>query len=278
MQLSEAYPTVEHANAARGIVGLFSNNPPIDAILLTNSCARGKATPDSCLDMVVLVNNESMPVQRAALEQEWQEFRENSPAIHALREVGQYSEVHLDFIDGVFTPAEQEEGGSQDPFELEIGNYLVYGLPLWQSGEYLAGLKRKWLPFYADDLRMRRLMMVRHNCLNNLQHIPLYVKRGLYFQSFDRLYNAYRELLQAVFIHRRTYPLSYNKWIREQVEEILGLPQLYEMLSHLFEIRSFESSELVGKAEVVAKLLDDFAPAPERIDVEKFDGRNAGHR
>lgn len=278
MKLSEAYPTIEHANAARDILGLFSNNHPIDAILLTNSCARGRATRDSCLDMVVLVNNETLRDQRAALEQEWREFRENSPVIRALGEVGRYSDVHLDFIDGVFTPAEQEEGGSQDPFELEIGNYLVYGLPLWQSGEYLAGLKHKWLPFYDDELRMHRLMMVRRSCLDNLQHIPLYVKRGLYFQSFDRLYNAYRELLQAVFISHRTYPLAYNKWIREQVEEILGLPQLYVVLSHLFEIGSFESSELEEKAGVVEKLLDQYAPAPERIDVEKFDGRNVSDR
>jgi hypothetical protein len=261
MQLSEAYPTVEHANAARDIVGLFSNNHPIDAILLTNSCARGQATRDSCLDMVVLVNNETLRVQRAALEQEWQEFRKNSPVIRTLLEVGQYSDVHLDFIDGVFAPADQEEGGGQDPFELEIGNYLVYGLPLWQSGDYLSGLKRKWLPFYDDELRMHRLRMVRRNCLNNLQHIPLYVKRGLYFQSFDRLYNAHRELLQAVFISHRTYPLAYNKWIRDQVEQILGLPQLYEVLSHLFEIKSFESSELDEKAKEVEKLLDEYAPA-----------------
>ena len=56
--------------------------------------------------------------------------------------------------------------------------------------------------------------------IRNLHHIPLYIKRGLYFQSFDRLYNAYQEFLQALFISRCTYPIAYNKWIREQVEEI----------------------------------------------------------
>ena len=104
--------------------------------------------------------------------------------------------------------------------------------------------------------------MVRSYCLNNLHHIPLYIERGLYFQSFDRLYNAYQEFLQALFIARRTYPIAYNKWIREQVEEILGLPELYAQLSHLFEIKRFESSEIADKAEKVERLLEEYAPAP----------------
>jgi hypothetical protein len=104
--------------------------------------------------------------------------------------------------------------------------------------------------------------MVREYCLNNLHHIPLYVERGLYFQSFDRLYNAYREFLQALFIARRTYPIAYNKWIREQVEEILGLPGLYAQLSHLFEISRFESTEIAAKAIEVEELLDEYASEP----------------
>lgn len=29
--------------------------------------------------------------------------------------------------------------------------------------------------------------------------------------------------MQALFIARRTYPIAYDKWIREQVVDILGL-------------------------------------------------------
>jgi hypothetical protein len=210
--------------------------------------------------MVVLINEASLLAQRESLEAEWAHFQKTSPIIQSLQQVGQYAEVHLDFINGIFTPLDQEEGGAQDSFELEIGNYLVYGAPLWQSGDYLASLKQRWLPFYDDVLRQHRLALVRHNCLHNLAHIPLYVKRGLYFQSLDRLYNAHRELLQAVFISRRVYPLAYNKWIHEQVDEILGLPQLYEALTHIFEIKSFESPELAEKAQMLENLLQEYAP------------------
>ena len=99
--------------------------------------------------------------------------------------------------------------------------------------------------------------MVRGFCLNNLDHIPLFVARGLYFQSFHRLYDAFREFLQALFISRRTYPIAYDKWIREQVEEILGRPDLYRRLPGLFEISHFESDEIARKAEELRALLED---------------------
>jgi hypothetical protein len=45
------------------------------------------------------------------------------------------------------------------------------------------------------------------------------------------------------------------------VEEILGVPELYAQLSHLFEIRQFESKEILNKAKEVEGLLEKYAPA-----------------
>jgi hypothetical protein len=99
--------------------------------------------------------------------------------------------------------------------------------------------------------------MVRSYCLNNLEHIPLYANRGLHFQAFQRLYNAFGEFLQVLFIARRTYPIAYDKWIQEQVEEILGMPELYRRLPKFFEIQSFESREISDKANELKRLLND---------------------
>ena len=76
-------------------------------------------------------------------------------------------------------------------------------------------------------------------------------------QSFNRLYDAFREFLQTLFISRRTYPIAYDKWIREQVEEILGLPDLYQRLPRLLEISHFESDEIAQKAKELRGLLED---------------------
>jgi predicted nucleotidyltransferase len=52
MKLESAYPTPEHQRAAEAITEYFISKYKIDAVLLVNSCARAKATPDSCLDIV----------------------------------------------------------------------------------------------------------------------------------------------------------------------------------------------------------------------------------
>ena len=262
MLLRATYPTPEHEAAAEAIVKFVTTNYRVDAVLLVNSCARGKATRDSCLDISVLVRPESRQSQLDALEADWDRFEETNPAIAAMKQVGRYSVVHPNFTDGILAPPERDEAAGPDWFEVGIGNLLAYSVPLWHNGDYYEQLKRQWLPYYGEGLRRQRLAMVRSYCLNNLHHIPPYIERGLYFQSFDRLYNAYQEFLQALFIARRTYPIAYNKWIREQVEEILGLPELYAQLSHLFEIKRFESAELAEKALEVERLLEEYAPAP----------------
>ena len=265
MLLQATYPTPEHQTAAETIVDHFVSNYKIDAVLLVNSCARGKATRDSCLDVVVLAKPDASRSPLNIMEADWEKFEKANPDIKALYKVGKYSVVHPGFTDGVFVPSEQDEAAGPDDFEVEVGNFLAYSVPLWQDSDYFSQLKGQWLPYYDEQLRQQRLDRVRWYCLNNLHHIPLYVERGLYFQSFDRLYNAYREFLQALFIARRTYPIAYDKWIREQVEEILGLPELYEQLSHLFEIKKFESSELADKAKEVEQLLEKYAPSPATL-------------
>jgi len=261
MKLQAVYPTPEHQRAAETIVDYFVSKYKIDAVLLVNSCARGKATRDSCLDIVMLAEPDASRSQLKDLEAGWEELEKSNQAIQALYKVGKYSVVHPDFIHGVFLPREQDEAAGPDDFEIEVGNFLAYSVPLWQGSDYLTQLKGQWLPYYNEDLRKQRLDKVRWYCLNNLHHIPLYIERGLYFQSFDRLYNSYREFLQALFIARRTYPIAYNKWIREQVEEILELPELYAELSHLFEIKQFESDEIAEKAQEIEELLEKYAPS-----------------
>ena len=45
--------------------------------------------------------------------------------------------------------------------------------------------------------------------------------------------------------------------------DILQLPELYEQITHLFEIRHFESQEILEKAQRIETLLDEYAPGEE---------------
>lgn len=155
MLLQATYPTPEHQIAADAIVDFFVSNYKIDAVLLVNSCARGKATRDSCLDIIMLAKPDESRSQLSALEAGWTEFEKSNQAIKALYKVGKYSVVHPDFIHGIFIPQEQDEADGPDDFEVQIGNFLAYSVPLWQGSDYFTQLKGQWLPYYSEELRQQ---------------------------------------------------------------------------------------------------------------------------
>lgn len=50
------FPTAVHEQAAQGVVDFFAAHSQTRAVLLVNSCARGRAVPESDLDVAVLVD------------------------------------------------------------------------------------------------------------------------------------------------------------------------------------------------------------------------------
>lgn len=268
INISPVYPTTQHAAAADAIVDIFSRHPAVEAVMLIGSCARGKATPDSCLDILVLARPKALASHRRELESLWNRRYTSDALYKDLLAVGGYSQVDLSFVDGAFTIPEHGWTSGADAFELEIGNTLVYSLPLWERGanrlivgaknSYYRELQSAWLPYYNETLRRERLAMVLRYCRNNLDHIPLYAPRGLYFQCFKRFYHAFEEFLQALFISRSTYPIAYDKWVHEGVAEVLGLPDLYARLPRMFEIQNFESDEIVSKARELEMLIREY--------------------
>jgi predicted nucleotidyltransferase len=250
------FPTTLHQEVSEHLTAFFKTQPKVDAVLLVNSCARGKATPESDVDVAVLVSPTLGKEEKAVLEQDWLQYYRGEVVFEKLRQLGRFTNVHLDLIDGEYTSHVWDDGGGPDSFELELGNQIAYSVPLWQANDVFEALRAKWLPFYDEALRQQRLSMVREACLYDLEHVAFYVKRALYFQAFDRLYKAFQEFLQALCIARRTYPIAYNKWIHELVVEKLGLPDLYPQLPRLLEISKLESTEVVHKAELLRGLLE----------------------
>ena len=262
INISTAYPTPQHAAAAESVTDFFSHQAAVEAVLLMGSCARGKASSDSCLDILVLVRPKTLASQRRELEALWSKRYTTSPVFQELLTVGGFSHVDLDFVDGVFNEPQHGWTSGADEFELEIGNTLAYSVALWERGgvraSYYRELQAAWLPYYNENLRRTRLAMVLRYCRNNLAHIPLYAPRGLHFQCFKRFYHAFEEFLQALFISRSTYPIAYDKWVKEGVVELLGLPELYARLPHLFELGNFESDEIVSKGRQLEDLIHEY--------------------
>jgi hypothetical protein len=252
------FPTDLHRLSAELAAGFFAPHSEVDTVLVTNSCARGCAAPESDLDMQILVREGVDEASMRALEEQWRAFAGSSSVIRVFREASRFAHVHLDVTDGIFEAAAWDDGGGPDDFEIGVGNLIAHAAPLGEIGPHFAHLRSVWLPYYDNVLRVQRLAMARDAARYDLDFIPFYAGRGLYFQAFDRLYKAHREFLQALFIAHSTYPIAYNKWIREQVVEWLNLRDLYAELPGILSVRELESDEIIGKGQRLAELIEAF--------------------
>lgn len=251
------FPTIFHRQAAEQVKNFFLDSPDVDTVLLVNSCARGQAVPESDLDFAILAKPGATGRALEKLDSDWRHYAENQPDLLNYNNSGRFAHLHLDIISGNYVPTILETGVASDFFEIEIGNQICHSAPLGGTGAYFQELQQKWLPYYDEPLRLQRLDMCRNACAYDLDHLPVIVKRGLYFHAFDILWKAFQEYLQVLFIANRTYPIAYNKWIKMQVAGWLGMPDLYAKLAPVLSIGRIESAEILGNAALLRALLDE---------------------
>lgn len=249
------YPTIQHENASKRIIEIFSKEKSVKSILLTCSCARGKASKDSCLDICIIVKTKA---NIKKIENKFKKTYVKDRAFIELSKVGKYSHIDLEVTDGKIKLTERGWTSGPDEYELAVGNIFFYSVVLFDRNDYFKRLQKKYIPYYDKNLRKKRLEEVKKFMFNNLDHIPLYVERGLYFQAFRRLYDATREFLQAIFIKNKIYPIAYDKWIKEQLVEILDKSELYQEFVTLYEIKKLESRELIEKADKLRNLIKEY--------------------
>ena len=252
------FPTTLHGETAELVMEFFLALPVVDTFLLVNSCARGQAVPESDLDFAVLLSPDTPSGEQDILEQAWQRYSTSNTDILRFRKSHRFAQIHLDVIDGNYLPQIWDDGEGPDYFEVEIGNRIAYSLPLGKEGPYFEKLKNRWLPYYQEELRVQRFSMAKAACEYDLDHIAFFVKRDLYFQAFDRLYKAFQEFLQTLFIGHKTYPIAYNKWIGEQVVTLLKLPELYEQLPSIISVKDITSHETIEKGRLLQELLNEY--------------------
>jgi hypothetical protein len=251
------FPTKLHQEAAGLIRDYFLAIPNVDTVLVVNSCARGQAVAESDLDFAILVKPDTAAAEIKSIHTAWLAYSANQPTFLKYKQLHPFAHLHLDIIDGNYIPAIIEVGEPIDYFEIEIGNQICYSAPIDNAGYYFRELQKKWLPYYNNELHLRRLAMTRNACNYDLDHIPFFINRALYFQAFDILCKAFQKYLQALFIANKTYPIAYNKWINEQVVKWLHKPELYPKLSPILSVSNIESNEINEKAKMLRALLNN---------------------
>jgi predicted nucleotidyltransferase len=245
--------TPAHRAALDLAVGFLSRHPEVDAVLLVGSWARGVAHEESDVDLAVLA--------RAPVEEAWEQSEERSRADELLRPPARWSTIEVESFAAELRPEPRGWTSGPDDFELRIGNWIAHAEPLWERGRAFAELRDRWLPHYDEELRARRLAEVVMYCRNDLDHIPWALDRSDRFHAFDRLYHAVLEFLQALFIARRVYPIAYDKWVEQQLRDLLGLPEVAPRLATALDIDRIGE----GTAEI-ERLLDEYvrpeSPSP----------------
>jgi predicted nucleotidyltransferase len=185
------FPSQTHGRVAELFTGFCENRKIVDTVLVVNSCARGRATVQSDLDMAALVGPGTSAIDVAELEESWTRFASRNALVAQLMEMGPFCKLHIDFFDGQFVPAVWDEGGGPDTFEIEIGNRIAHSSVMREPGPYFKELSNRWLPYYENELRTDRLGMVRRACAYHLDYVKVLHERSLHFHAFDQLYKAF---------------------------------------------------------------------------------------
>jgi hypothetical protein len=251
------FPTALHSEVAEIVKAYFIKFDITDTVLIVNSCARGQASAESDLDIAILVKDGVSNAAIKALYKRWLKYSAANKSISTYKSSCIYRHLHLDVINGIYTPTPVELGEPIDFFEVEIGNQVCYVATMNDDGEFFKLLRQKWLPYYNEELRLQRLKMVIDACHYDLDHIAFYKKRSLHFHAFYILYKAFEEYLQALFIANKIYPLAYNKWIKYQVTELLQKPDLYLFLGPVLSIADIEGDEINDKVHLLTQLIND---------------------
>jgi hypothetical protein len=194
-----SFPTKLHEDLAELTRNYFTAIPDVDTVLVVNSCARGQAVPESDLDMAILVNPDTAVAEMKNIEGSWQAYIENQPTFLNYKESSPFAHLHLDIINGNYTPTTIERGEPIDYFEIEIGNQICYSAPMENAGSYFKTLQSKWLPYYNEELRLQRLRMIDDACNFDLDHVLFLSKESFIFRR-SKFYTRHSRSIYRHFL------------------------------------------------------------------------------
>ncbi len=269
MRIAPVYPTPRHEQVARDLTGALALDPRVQTVLLSGSLARGRGVPESCVDLTVMVRPDDFKRYVATSdERSGDGGRRRREAFAALGADEIYEDgpgmtvifsglqCHLGFTNGDLKPGAGLP--REDGFELEVGNYVVYSVPLFDRDGYWENWRRRYLPFLPEDVRLARLAAVRADFDYNIENIRLMARRGLLFHGLERVMIAFRYLVQMCFLTAKVYPIDYMKHLEEQVSVLLGHPNWISQMSAVFTVPNLTPGLLMAKADLLSHLADNF--------------------
>ena len=258
------FPNELYRDVLEKMVRYFEVFPSVSAIVLTGSLARGRAVIGSCIDLCVFLDKEGYEALASGLKARTKAYsRMGGEVCYYAGEVEggvEFDDIRVDieFTDGKFQTGHMSFDIVRDEFETTIGNLLVYCLPLFQKGNKYQRLRSKYLPFLSDALRKEGLAGTESEFSYKIWKTRWLASRGEYFAALVTLLEAKRIFLQHLFIRERKYPIDYVKWLKEQCEAILGMPELYAKLADAVEGIELNKRGINEKATVLEQMMQQY--------------------
>jgi len=237
-----SFPNQEYGLILERMCGYFGRYPGTNAVVLTGSLARGKAVEGSCIDLAVFLSRKAFASLGSTVDRRARAYARLGGAIcyHSGNVEGGVSfgdiRVDLIFTDGRLDPKQEDSFDvTRDEFETTVGNLLVYSVPMYVKGKAYQRLKERYLPFYDDRMRAIRLQATATEFKHKSWKARWLAERGHYIPALYSLLEAQRIFVQHLFIRERKYPIDYTKWLGEQCEEVLQMPDLYQELTSVLD-------------------------------------------
>ena len=195
------FPTKTHQEGFEKAVQFLKNNRSVLAISLGGSVAREQGAYDSDLDINFYVRDWNR-VDR--VKKEYKKFYSHhlKPLLKR-KDVGGFFDITINERHLNPGPQPRHWTSGPDDFEINVGQSFVYVVLIDERKRAFSKAARKFLPYYSESLRKKRLKEAVKFGLNNITHLKPFARRKLYDQLYKRLYDARKEFLQALFISKK---------------------------------------------------------------------------
>jgi predicted nucleotidyltransferase len=265
------FPSEDYRTTLAKAVEYFRGYAGVYAVVLTGSLARGKAVEGSCIDLSIFLDKRHLRLLASTISSRIEAYsRLNGQICYYEGEIKgeiegeiEFGNVRVDvgFTDGSFNcDHEYSFDIVRDNLETTIGNLLVYSVPLYQKGKKFQRLKQKYLPFYDDCLREIRLKGTAEEFDYKIWKTRWLAGRGEFFAALYALLEAQKIFLQQLFIKERKYPIDYVKWLREQCDQVLVMPQLYQELADIITKIELTKKGIFERSDLLEKLFKRYEP------------------
>lgn len=231
------FPSDGHRVALLGTIERFERDPDVKALVLLNSFARNEGDSESDLDLAIFVAPDDVTKYKASAR-EFVDSLPPEPTVHL-------AATSLNFTPG---PIHTE---AIDAFEIRIGNFLAYPVPLFdRSGEWTAA-RDKFLPYYDETLAQERFQAWRKEACNQAHSAHTALRRELRIEIVDRIFRGLKLFFAALFCKHRTYPVDYVKRVERHVTEWLMMPNTTDQA---VEVLHFDANDLNSLSASVHRL------------------------